>query len=158
MFSREGQLIHDCMAHNITPKRMMRYNNTPMCTIGGWVYVIGQIWHVLFKFEMHIDGSFLLISGGASSIAQPKICCQRQFADVQSWVLRELWLIFGGGENNICHVVYAYEMLTNDVCCCARVWVGPWLGPTLCDYIHDNGFAFNSHAWMHRTANLVINH
>ena len=44
-------------------------------------------------------------------------------------------------ENVICHVVNACEMLASDVCCCARVWVGPWLGPTLCDYIHYNGFA-----------------
>ena len=66
-------------------------------------------------------------------------------------------LALGNLENNICHVVHAYEMLTNDVCCCARAWVGPWLGPTLCDYIHDTGFAFNSHVWMHRTANLDIN-
>ena len=34
----------------------------------------------------------------------------------------------GGGENNICHVVYAYEMLASDVCYLARVCGGPWLG------------------------------
>ena len=28
------------------------------------------------------------------------------------------WLIFGGGENNICHVVYAWRMLASDVYCC----------------------------------------
>ena len=35
---------------------------------------------------------------------------------------------FGGGENNICHVVYAYEMLASDVCYLARGCGGPWLG------------------------------
>ena len=38
------------------------------------------------------------------------------------------WLIFGGGENNICHGVYAYKMLASDVCYRARVCGGPWLG------------------------------
>ena len=31
-------------------------------------------------------------------------------------------------ENNICHVVYAYEMLASDVCYLSRKCGGPWLG------------------------------
>ena len=111
---------------------------------------------LMFKFETNIDGFFVLISGGGIKSWNPRFmhtshcrCAKLSVAGA----LTHLW----GGENNICHVVYAWEMLANDTCCCARVWVGPWLGPTLCDYIHDKGFAFNSHVWMHRTANLVIN-
>ena len=37
-------------------------------------------------------------------------------------------LAIGRLENNICHVVYAYEMLASDVCYIARVCGGPWLG------------------------------
>ena len=37
-------------------------------------------------------------------------------------------LIFGRGENNICHVDNAYEMLASNVCYRARVCVGSMLG------------------------------
>ena len=80
------------------------------------------IWFI--KFVFNIDGFLVLFQVGTSSIGLPKIL-HIQFVDVQSWVLRELWLIFGGGENKICHVVYACNVLANDVCYRARVFGGP---------------------------------
>ena len=60
-------------------------------------------------------------------------------------------------ENNICHVVDAYEMLASDVYYCARVWMPHTChDASWCDYILDKGFTWNSHVWTHITTTLVI--
>ena len=60
------------------------------------------------KFENNVDDLVVVDSGPSSTV----VATRKDFTHVTIATHAKLsvagaWLIFGGGENNICHVVYA---------------------------------------------------
>ena len=61
------------------------------------------------KFENNVGDLVVVVSGPSSTVVmQPgKIFAHVTIAQHAKLSVAGAWLIFGGGENNICHVVYA---------------------------------------------------
>ena len=80
-----------------------------MCTIKGLeiVHQICVLSELNNKFENNVDDLVVVLSGPSSTVVQsakiiaPYTCKHAKLSGAGAW------LIFGGGENNICHVVYA---------------------------------------------------
>ena len=125
------------------------------CAIASSLWsTFGQIWDtVLMVFFLHV------VSGPASRIVKMtfKEYAHLTIAWVHSWVSREHDPYFGG-EKIIFAMLYTHVRCLQVMYVISHVCVSDFVYvTTLCGHIHEKGFTFNSHVWMHITTKLVIN-